>query len=252
MSPAPLDRTSVRSAFLRCFVIQGSWNYHTMLGSGFAFAMLPGLRRIFADDPEALEASVARHLEHFNAHPYLSGLAVGAALRLEAEGAEPELVRRFKTAVRGPLGGLGDALVWASWLPAVSLAALVLVWVGVPGWVTVLAFLVLYNAGHLLLRIWGFRAGLREGQGVAAVLARVGLGRWTERVRGVATLLLGLLVGVILTAPGGLLASGLLWSVLAALSFLGGLFLGHQAWRPAAGVVVAVVAVLSAWGMLTA
>ena len=251
MSTPGIRRSAVVASFLRCFLIQGSWNYHTMLGSGFAFAMLPGLKRLFADDPAALEASVERHLEHFNAHPYLSGLAVGAALRLEAEGETPELVRRFKTAVRGPLGGLGDALVWASWLPAASLAALTLVWLDAPAWVAVLAFLVVYNAGHLGLRLWGFRAGLREGRAVAGVLARARLGRWTERVRGGAALLLGLLVGVVLSVPDGLVAAGLPWAALAVVAFGLGLALGHRAWRPAAASVVTAVALLTAWGAWT-
>lgn len=248
--PTRLGTGPVVSAFLRCFVIQGSWNYHTMLGSGFAFAVLPGLKRIHADDPEGLEASVERHLEHFNAHPYLSGIAVGAALRLESDGAPPQLIRRFKTAVRGPLGGLGDTLVWASWLPAASLTALAMIWLGVSGWVAVLTFLLVYNAGHLALRAWGFRVGLREGHGVARVLGRAELGRWTERVRSVATVLLGLLVGAVLAAPDGLLATGALWTFLAFASFLGGLFVGHRAWRPAAAGVVVVVGVLSVWGAL--
>jgi mannose/fructose/N-acetylgalactosamine-specific phosphotransferase system component IID len=247
VKPGALDRAAVVASFLRCFLIQGSWNYHTMLGSGFAFAMLPGLKRIFADDPEGLEASVERHLEHFNAHPYLSGMAVGAALRLEAEG-ETELVRRFKMAIRGPLGGLGDALVWASWLPAVSLVALALAWLGAPAWVVVLGFLTLYNAGHLALRVWGFRAGLREGRGVGAVLGRARFPSVIEWVRDAAVLLLGILAGATLAAPGGLWEAGPVWTLLAGASFLAGLRVGQRAWRPAAGLVVVAVALLTAWG----
>jgi mannose/fructose/N-acetylgalactosamine-specific phosphotransferase system component IID len=219
-----------------------------MLGSGFAFAMLPGLKELFAEDPEGLEASVGRHMEHFNAHPYLSGIAVGAALRMEADQASPEVIRRFKTAVRGPLGGLGDSLVWASALPAASLAALVMIWFDVPGWAAVLAFLLLYNSGHLLLRVWAFRAGYREGTGVAQVLTRAHLDAWTRRIRSAAALLLGLLVGAVVTTPGGLLTTGLLWVLLASVAFLGGLFLGHRAWRPAAAAVVVAVGVLATWG----
>lgn len=250
MTGAPLDEAALRACYRRCFVIQGSWNYHTMLGSGFAYAMLPALERIFADDPEALEASVQRHLEHFNAHPYLSGMAVGAAVRLEADGTPPEVVRRFKTAVRGPLGGLGDALVWASWLPAVSLAALVALWLGLPGWLAALLFLVIYNAGHLALRSWAFREGLREGRGVAAVLGRVGLGAWTDRIRTGGTLLLGLLAGLVVASPDGLVGSGALWALLGVVAFLAGEHLGHRVWRPAAAGVVAVVLGLSFWGAL--
>ncbi len=84
---ATLTRRTLAAAFARSFLIQGSWNYRTMLGSGFAFAMLPALRLIFKGDPAGLEASLRRHLEHFNAHPYLSNVALGAVLRLEADGA---------------------------------------------------------------------------------------------------------------------------------------------------------------------
>jgi PTS system mannose-specific IID component len=245
---AILSRRVLASAFARSFLIQGSWNYRTMLGSGFAFAMLPALRMIFREDPVALEASVRRHLEHFNAHPYLSNIALGAALRLEADGESEDAVRRFKIAVRGPLGGLGDALVWASWLPAVSLSALSLLWLGVPGWVAVLVFLSVYNLGHVGLRAWGFKAGLSEGMEVARSLGRAALARWTERVRTVATLLLGLLVGVLLGADGGLGDAGMLWGGLAAVAFVAGALVGHRLWRPTAAAVVAAVALIATLG----
>lgn len=245
---AVLSRRVLASAFARSFLIQGSWNYRTMLGSGFAFAMLPALRLIFKGDPAGLNASVRRHLEHFNAHPYLSNMALGAALRLEAEGESADSVRRFKTAVRGPLGSLGDALVWSAWLPAVSLSALSLVWLGAPGWVAVLVFLAIYNLGHLGLRAWGFQAGLSEGMGVAQSLGRAALARWTERLRGLATLLLGVLVGAVFSAQDGLADAGVLWSALAALAFVAGDVVGHRLWRPTAVAVVATVAVITTWG----
>ncbi|MGD8321124.1 MAG: PTS system mannose/fructose/sorbose family transporter subunit IID [Gemmatimonadota bacterium] len=247
---AALTRRALAAAFARSFLIQGSWNYRTMLGSGFAFAMLPGLRRIFQGDPQALEASVRRHLEHFNAHPYLSNVALGAALRLEADGADAEAVRRFKTALRGPLGGLGDSLVWAAWLPAVSMAALALFWLGLPGWVAVVAFVVIYNVGHLSLRAWGFKAGLTEGLAVANSLSRVALAGWAERVRALAALLLGVLAGAILGGPGGLGSAGPVWSGLAVAAFVVGSLVGHRLWRPAAAAVVAAVALVATWGWL--
>ncbi len=245
---AALPRGTLASTFARSFLIQASWNYHTMLGSGFAFAMLPALRRIFQGNPKAFEDSVERHLEHFNAHPYLSTVALGAAIRQEVDREDAESVRRFKTAVRGPLGGVGDALVWAAWLPAVSISALVLFWLGAPGWVCVLVFLVVYNAGHLGLRAWGFHAGLSEGRDVARSLVRASFSLWTERVRAAAALLLGLLVGVLLGSDAGLAESGVVWGTLATAAFIGGVLVGHRLWRPAAVAVAATVALLATWG----
>ena len=249
MSGVP-SRRSVISTFMRSFMIQGSWNYHTMIGSGFAFSILPALREFFGRTDEALEEPLRRHLEHFNAHPYLSSVALGATLRMEAEGEDPETIKRFKVAVRGPLGSLGDALVWASWLPTVSLVALITFWLGAPGWVCVLVFLGLYNAGHIGLRIWGFRAGLHEGRRVGRHLGQAALGLWTERIRSSATLLLGALAGLILASDGGLGEMGMLWTGLAGAAFLGGLVGGHLVWRPAAVAVVVAVALLATWGVV--
>ena len=245
-----LSRRAITSTFLRSFLVQGSWNYHTMIGTGFAFAMLPGLRRIFDDDAKAMDASVRRHLDHFNAHPYLANVALGAALRLEADGTDAQTVRRFKTAVRGPLGGLGDSLVWAAWLPTVSMAALAMWWIGLPVWVVVGLFLVLYNAGHLALRIWGFRSGLRDGRDVARTLSKARLAQLAERIKSIASLLVGVLAGVLLAGRGGLSDGGLLWRVVAIVCFVVGLVVGHRIWRPAAIATVTAIALIAAWGVL--
>lgn len=245
-----LSRRAITSTFLRSFLVQGSWNYHTMLGTGFAFAMLPGLRRIFDDDAEALDASVRRHLDHFNAHPYLANLALGAALRLEADGTDDQIVRRFKVAVRGPLGGLGDSLVWAAWLPTVSMAALALWWLGQPVWVVVGLFLVVYNVGHLTLRVWGFRSGLRDGRDVARTLSEARLPQLGERIKSIASLLVGVLAGLVLASREGLSDAGPLWLVPAIVCFVGGLMIGHRAWRPAAIATVTAIALIASWGVL--
>lgn len=245
-----LSRRAVAASFLRSFLIQGSWNYHTMIGCGFGFAMVPGLRRLYRGRESEMDASLERHVELFNAHPYLSGVALGAALRLERDGAEAETVRRFKVAVRGPLGSIGDSLVWATWLPGVSVLALSLFWLGLPGWLSVVSFLFIYNAGHLALRVWGFRVGLSEGKQVGLRLARAGLTAWTSRLRSVVTLLLGILVGVLLAADGGLAEAGAVWVLLSVVAFVAGLLVGHRAWRPAAAAVVAAVAFLTAAGLV--
>lgn len=237
------------STFLRSFLIQGSWNYRTMIGSGMAFALLPALRRLY--DEEALRGALARHLEHFNAHPYLAALALGAMLRLETEGADPETVRRLKLAMRGPLGSLGDALVWATVLPGMALGALSLLWLGAPAWIAVLAFLLAFNTVHVGLRIWAFRAGMDAGRDVGRLLSRADLSGWTRRLEPVVAALLGLLVGAVVGGSGGLLDAGILLLTLAATAFLVGLFGGHRTWRPAAGLTVAAIGALTLVGIFS-
>jgi mannose/fructose/N-acetylgalactosamine-specific phosphotransferase system component IID len=249
VSTSPTFRSCL-GTFFRAFLIQSSWNYRTMIGTGFGFAMLPGLRRLFAESPEELDAAVGRHLEHFNAHPYLANVALGASLRLEADRASPDTIRRFKTAVRGPLGGIGDALVWATWLPLVSVASVALFWLGLPGPWTAAFFLVMYNAGHVGLRIWGFRTGLEAGREVAGRLAGARFAAWTTRLRSSGAMVLGVLVGAVLGGEGGLGDAGRGWAALATMGFMLGLFVGHHVWRPAAVAVVAAIALLATWGTI--
>lgn len=156
--------------FARSFAVQGSFNYRTLIGSGFAFVVLPALRRTFQDRPGELEEAVRRHQEPFNSHPYLVGVAAGAVVRLEQEGAPAPVLERFKSAIRGSLGSIGDALFWAGFRPACVLLALVMFNARVPFWFAIITFLVLYNTAHVATRAWGFRLGLRHGASVAAGL----------------------------------------------------------------------------------
>src|SRR5256884_9559684 len=88
-------------------------------------ALLQDLRTEGGADGVAYRAAVARGARFFNAHPYLCGLAVGAAARAEHDGVPPEQVERLRTALCGPLGSLGDRLVWAGGLPFTSGLALI-------------------------------------------------------------------------------------------------------------------------------
>jgi PTS system mannose-specific IID component len=163
---------AVRAAvYLRMFAIQGSFNYELLLGNGMGFAIEPALRLLPGGiDGAAYRAALARESQYFNAHPYLAAVAVGALARAELDGEDPARIERFRTALCGPLGSVGDQLVWAGWLPFCSLAALAAFGLG-GGPVLVLAiFLVLYNAGHLMLRVWGFRTGWSHGLRVAHAL----------------------------------------------------------------------------------
>lgn len=181
-----------RALLLRSFAIQGSWNYQTLIGTGFAFVLLPVLRRLHKGDEEALREAVARHAELFNSHPYLVTVAAGAVARLEDDGVPPETVTRFKNALRGSLGAIGDRLVWQAWRPACALLAIVLLLLGAPWWVAVPVFLLVYNALHLWLRAWGLRVGLRDGLAVGKALREAPFERMGERASEAGAFLAGL------------------------------------------------------------
>jgi PTS system mannose-specific IID component len=193
-APPTLPLSTQIAIFFRLLAVQSAWNYETLVGNGIGFCVEPALRRL----PGGLEgdryrAALARESQYFNAHPYLTSVAVGALARAELDGEAPERIERFRTALCGPLGALGDRLVWATFLPLCSFAALVAYGAGASPLATVLTFLVLYNVGHLGLRIWGLHAGWRKGLAVAQSLghpmlqrAQPHLGRLAAALAGVA------------------------------------------------------------------
>lgn len=208
-----------------------------MLGTGFAFALLPVLREAYGEDDAGLREAVGRHSDLFNSHPYLAPMALGAVAALERDRAASPLIERFKAAVRGPLGALGDRLVWAAWLPATLLLALVLYSAGVATWAAAGAFLLVYNVGHLGLRIWGFRLGLKVRNLLGEPLKNAGLVRLGDLAAAAATFLLGVLVPLLLLS-GIVSGTRMLWGfgVLGALSM--GLGAYHGAVTRKAAVVL--------------
>ena len=159
-------RLSLARALLRLFAVQGSYNYERLLGVGVGVAEEPLLRDL-ADGKYG--PAVARGAHFFNAHPYLIGLAVGAAARAEHDGASPDQIERLREALCGPLGSVGDRLVWAGWLPFLSGLALTAVALG-GAWIAVAGFLVVYNIGHVALRWWALQAGWTHGTRVSVAL----------------------------------------------------------------------------------
>lgn len=244
-------RASV-GVLLRALAVQGSWNYETLTGTGFAFVILPSLRRIHGHDPEALDAALRRHEGPFNSHPYLAPLAIGAVIRMEEDGEDPEMISRFKAALRGSLGTLGDQLVWAGWRPVCLLSVLVLLLLGVPWWVALLMFLALYNLGHMVLMYWGLSVGLTEGRGVAERLR--GSARSTQpRLMALGAFLAGIVT--VLVAVNGLprldFDPGWGWTAAAAVGVVVGARWGEQVRKVAvAGAVLLAMAGVLA-GVLT-
>jgi PTS system mannose-specific IID component len=190
---------------VRLHAIQASWNYETMMGPGIAFALEPALRRLpGGPGGPAYRAALARHARYFNAHPYLAALAVGALARAELDGEDPVRIERFRTACCGPLGSVGDRLIWAGWLPLSALIALAVYGLGASPAGVVAAFVVSYNLGHVAIRVWGLRAGWREGLRLSAALAHPVLRQGPEAIARAIALVAGLAVPFALArAVGG-------------------------------------------------
>ena len=216
--PPTLPLRTRLAIFLRLLAIQGSWNYETLLGNGIGFAIEPALRLLPGGAHTAeFKTALARQSRYFNAHPYLAGIAVGALARAELDHEPPERIERFRTALPGPLGSVGDRLVWAGWLPLCSLIGLAAFGLGVGPLGVVVLFLVIYNAGHFALRIWGLHTGWTHGLRVASALGHPLFRRGPQEIGRAAAFTAGIALPLAFSrviGPGRVVLGGVLVAVL--------------------------------------
>lgn len=141
--------------------LQSGFSYIKMQGVGWAYALLPVLKKIHSNKQD-LKASVRLHLEFYNNNPFLAPFVMGMVLAMEEAKEQIELIRGVKLATMGPLGGIGDALTWFTLLPiTVSLGSSMALSGSVAG---PFIFLLLFNTAIFALRYglvhYGYRTGL--------------------------------------------------------------------------------------------
>jgi PTS system mannose-specific IID component len=118
------DRISV---WFRSFFLQGSWNYERMQNGGWAFAMIPAIKKLYKTK-EDRAAALERHLEFFNTHPYVASPIIGVTLALEEERAngapiDDITIQGVKVGMMGPLAGIGDPVFWFTVKPILGALA---------------------------------------------------------------------------------------------------------------------------------
>lgn len=235
------------AVFLRAFAVQGTWNYRTLIGAGFAFALLPALRVVYRGDEGRLKEALGRHGDVFNSHPYLAPVALGAVAALEAGEEDPRLIERYKAALRGSLGMLGDQVVWAGWRPVCLLLAIVAILAGAPWWLGVGGFLVVYNVGHVALRVWGYRLGLADPLRVGERIRTAPIARAPRVLSRAGAFLVGLALPAVAVRtplwPAGLDPSTLEWPWIVGAAAAAGLGIRFGG-RTRSAVVLALLAVV--------
>ena len=92
--------------------LQAGHNYARMQGLGYYYSILPALKKIYADDPEALDKSARTHVMYYNTTPQMSEIIIGMNIAIEEEqGVEAlETVVGLKTGLMGPFAAFGDVI----------------------------------------------------------------------------------------------------------------------------------------------
>ena len=111
-----LTKSDRQKVWWRSTFLQGSWNYERMQNLGWAYSLIPAIKKLYAKK-EDQAAALERHLEFFNTHPYVAAPIIGVTLALEEEkanGAEIDdvAIQGVKIGMMGPLAGIGDPVFW--------------------------------------------------------------------------------------------------------------------------------------------
>ena len=111
-----LSKSDRQKVWWRSTFLQGSWNYERMQNLGWAYSLIPAIKKLYTKK-EDQAAALERHMEFFNTHPYVAAPILGVTLALEEEKAngaaiDNAAIQGVKIGMMGPLAGIGDPVFW--------------------------------------------------------------------------------------------------------------------------------------------
>jgi PTS system mannose-specific IID component len=211
--PAPaapkLTGDDLARAASRSLQIQALLAPERMQGPGFAFALLPVLRRLYPEREERGRA-LARHCGYFATHPVLAGYVLGVAAsheerRAREETADDGALDALKRALGSALAGLGDPFFWVTLRPLAGLVGVLAVALlpppiaGAPDvrvLLCPLATLLTYNAFALPYRFGGVARGYVRADQPGALVRSLRLGEGQAALSAAGSLLYGALIAL--------------------------------------------------------
>lgn len=160
-----LTRGDLISVFARMHLFQGTLNYERMEALGYAFVMVPVIRRLYKSREE-IAAALKRHLEFFNTQTTVCSVIFGLTAAMEEQGGNDadRAIAGMKAGMMGPLAGIGDSLIWSTWMPiCMSIGAAMALSGNFAG--PIIAWL-LFNLVQVPAKYYGVMAGYHQGSSV--------------------------------------------------------------------------------------
>lgn len=194
-----LERKSLLKSWFTwiCFG-QICYNYERMMGLGFTHAMIPVLEKLYGNDNEKLSESLSRHMAFYNTENTWGSIILGIVISLEESKANGEeidgdVISGVKTALMGPIAGIGDSITQA--LVKVILLAIAIDFALKGSAVGVIIFVLGFSLYALIVSYLMFNSGYKLGQKSVVSLLRGGaIKSITESLGAVGMIVLGALV----------------------------------------------------------
>lgn len=170
----------VRTFWRWWLVTEMSNSYERMQAIAYCYAMIPVLKKLYPDRDDFI-AALQRHLTFFNTEGICGNVIVGMTVAMEEENAAndgelSESIIAVKSALMGPVAGIGDTITWGTIKQLIMALAVSLSAEGsIVGWFVVWLFVPVTLAyGWLLMRL-----GYQTGKSAVSRLLETG---WVNRI----------------------------------------------------------------------
>ena len=195
-----ITKKDLMSLFFRSFLLPACYSMDRMQAPGFAYSIIPVLKKLYGDNKEKLSQALSRHSEVYNNTFACSPFVLGIAAAMEEEASENEdfdvsSINAIKVALMGPLSGIRATFFWGTFRIIGSGIGISLAMQR--NLLGPLLFLLIYNIPNFLVRYYGVLFGYKLGADSIDTLVSGGLMNRATRAASV----MGL------TVIGGMIAS---------------------------------------------
>jgi fructoselysine and glucoselysine-specific PTS system IID component len=168
-------------------------NFERLTNVPFCFIVGPTLKKIYGDDKDAFSKALQRHLVYYATTPQVYSYMGGLMVAMEEQNKlDPDFdehsINAVKSALMGPLSGIGDALFVSTIRVIGASVAISLAQTG--NAIAPLVYFLIFNIPNNIFRFYGGQVGYEMGTGLLTKLQESGL---MDKVMSAASIL-GLMV----------------------------------------------------------
>jgi len=190
-----LDKKDLWKIFWNQMTIRTCNNYERQQNAGFTQSMIPVIEKLYSSKEEKKEA-YERHMEYFLTNDITSAIPLGISVAMEEENAcnddfDSSIIGAVKTALMGPLAGLGDSLLNGTARPILASLAISFIQSGL-GWIGPIFFVIGMSIVSIGIRYLGVFQGYKQGIKLVDTIQNSGL---IDKITELASLAAYMIVG---------------------------------------------------------
>ena len=114
-----ITKKELKKVFFRSIAYNSSFNYERQLNLGWAWSLMPVLRKLYGDSKEEMSKALKRHLEFNNITPFICTLLLSITTAMEEQNAnnkdfDTDSINAVKVGLMGPLSAVGDSFFFGT------------------------------------------------------------------------------------------------------------------------------------------